>query len=373
MLEVRFRQMPGHNKVRRKEYALEANRWNQDINDALTFRRWFRPGQEVDMSMVFERSAGRTISCPGCGVVATGSLDSKIRWSVMVLNPNMVFMLIATSQGCDMSYQRIEIEQELPKEPQTPDLTEAKIDVRKRKRQEDLHDDDDDSNDDSPSQFCRVRLNCWKFQNLSFSAYKDQVSGELGYPPYGPKTLLEMLSTTRSFVTEEPQGRMIDPPISTTITEMGSHTRPSIAPEAGSGFLSEEENMIDNEQDTLFVRQAGVKQQSQDSDSDSDQTQSTDSEPVRSDYAERVLPPPRRRGEQAAVFNRSWTAGFDHNTPEHGSSVAVANHSWTAGFNRDPPDHRGPVTTNLDSPGWRSPSFYFANFPDDALEIVQLE
>ena len=82
MLEVRFRQLPGHGKVRRNEYALEANRSNQDIDSALAFRRWFRPGQDVDMSMVFDNSAGRTTSCPGCGIVATGPIDSKMKWSV---------------------------------------------------------------------------------------------------------------------------------------------------------------------------------------------------------------------------------------------------------------------------------------------------
>lgn len=82
MLEVRFRQMPGHGKVQRKEYALESDRTNQDIDNALAFRRWFLPGQEVDMSMVFDDFVRRTTSCPGCGMIATEPTDSKLKWSV---------------------------------------------------------------------------------------------------------------------------------------------------------------------------------------------------------------------------------------------------------------------------------------------------
>ena len=84
MLEVRFRQLPGHGKVQRNEYALEASRSNQDIDCALAFRRWFRPGQEVDMSMVFNNSAGQATSCPGCGIFASGPGDSRMKWLVVL-------------------------------------------------------------------------------------------------------------------------------------------------------------------------------------------------------------------------------------------------------------------------------------------------
>ena len=86
MLEVRFRELPGYGKVQRKEYALEAPRLGQDIDSALAFRRWFRPGQEVDMSMVFNHFQGSTTSCPGCGTVAPGSTESKMIWSVQPQN-----------------------------------------------------------------------------------------------------------------------------------------------------------------------------------------------------------------------------------------------------------------------------------------------
>ncbi|KAI4282036.1 MAG: hypothetical protein L6R38_003256 [Xanthoria sp. 2 TBL-2021] len=50
VLEMRFDQLPGHRKVQRKEYALSTEQSEQEIDSALAFRRWFRPGQEVDMN-----------------------------------------------------------------------------------------------------------------------------------------------------------------------------------------------------------------------------------------------------------------------------------------------------------------------------------
>ena len=62
-----------------------------------------------------------------------------------------------------MWYQRIEIEHEVNGQPQTPGTTGSKIPPGKRKQQEDLDGDDD------PSQFCRVRLKCWKMRKPSLS------------------------------------------------------------------------------------------------------------------------------------------------------------------------------------------------------------
>ena len=80
VLEVRFRHLPGHAKVQRKEYALQAERSNREIDSDLAFRRWFQPGQAVDMSMVFDRFLARNTSCPGCKLDSTESSDSKIKW-----------------------------------------------------------------------------------------------------------------------------------------------------------------------------------------------------------------------------------------------------------------------------------------------------
>lgn len=80
VLEMRFDQLPGHRKVQRKEYALHANQSEQEIDSALAFRRWFRPGREIDMSMTFDSVATDTASCPGCMLRCTESCGSKAKW-----------------------------------------------------------------------------------------------------------------------------------------------------------------------------------------------------------------------------------------------------------------------------------------------------
>lgn len=80
VLEMRFVQLPGHRKVQRKEYALQANQSKQEIDTALAFRRWFRPGQDIDMSMVFNSFATQNTSCPGCKLRRSGTCDSKVKW-----------------------------------------------------------------------------------------------------------------------------------------------------------------------------------------------------------------------------------------------------------------------------------------------------
>ncbi|KAL8917160.1 MAG: hypothetical protein Q9208_008129 [Pyrenodesmia sp. 3 TL-2023] len=80
VLEMRFDQLPGHRKVQRKEYALHANQSKQEIDTAVAFRRWFRPGQDIDMSMVFNSVATQNTSCPGCKLRRTETSDSNVKW-----------------------------------------------------------------------------------------------------------------------------------------------------------------------------------------------------------------------------------------------------------------------------------------------------
>ncbi|KAL8902722.1 MAG: hypothetical protein Q9207_004434 [Kuettlingeria erythrocarpa] len=73
VLEMRFDQLPGNRKVQRKEYALHADQSKQEIDTALAFRRWFRPGQHIHMIMVV-----------GCGTNAS-KLKQKNRHQIYPL------------------------------------------------------------------------------------------------------------------------------------------------------------------------------------------------------------------------------------------------------------------------------------------------
>ena len=44
ILQVRFRQLPGHRKIKQKEYALQANVSSKDVDSSIAFNRSFLPG-----------------------------------------------------------------------------------------------------------------------------------------------------------------------------------------------------------------------------------------------------------------------------------------------------------------------------------------
>lgn len=79
ILEVRFRQLPGHRKVKRKEYTLQSNIINKDVDDSVPFNRCFLPGQHYDMSMVFNAARAQN-SCPACLLGTGATSDSRVKW-----------------------------------------------------------------------------------------------------------------------------------------------------------------------------------------------------------------------------------------------------------------------------------------------------
>ena len=83
VLEVRFRQCPGHRKIARKEYALRSRTQKKNIERIVDFRRCLFPGQRVEMSMIFERDFFDMSVCPGCKIPAPESEDyqePEIEW-----------------------------------------------------------------------------------------------------------------------------------------------------------------------------------------------------------------------------------------------------------------------------------------------------
>jgi len=65
VLEVRFRNMPGHRKLKQRRYALQAGGTGRDVELSRPWQNAFLPSQRIEMSFIFEdRSGGNT--CPGC-------------------------------------------------------------------------------------------------------------------------------------------------------------------------------------------------------------------------------------------------------------------------------------------------------------------
>lgn len=81
VLEVKFRQVPGHQKIKRREYALRALHMSADIERSGSFTSHFLPGRHVEMTMVFE--GGPRNSCPGCKLEAAraeADAEYQIQW-----------------------------------------------------------------------------------------------------------------------------------------------------------------------------------------------------------------------------------------------------------------------------------------------------
>ena len=85
VLELRFRKIQGHSKVKRRAYILQEHSTKREISRT---RRWegaFLPGQRIDMSLIFDSEEQSAIgtSCPSCKEVSENSQDSEIHWQVI--------------------------------------------------------------------------------------------------------------------------------------------------------------------------------------------------------------------------------------------------------------------------------------------------
>lgn len=82
VLEVKFRQVPGHQKIKRREYALRALHMSADIERSVSFTSHCLPARPVDMTMVFE--GGPKYSYPGCKLETSRADDNQIQWYCMI-------------------------------------------------------------------------------------------------------------------------------------------------------------------------------------------------------------------------------------------------------------------------------------------------
>ena len=81
VLELRFQNMPGHIKIGRRQYALQANGTGREIELSRPWHAAFIPGQRIDMSFVFNQydaSESSSTTCPGCFISSTYSSDAEI-------------------------------------------------------------------------------------------------------------------------------------------------------------------------------------------------------------------------------------------------------------------------------------------------------
>lgn len=81
VLDVRFRNIPGHTKILSKEYILQEHVTRRDISRDQPWEGAFLPGQRVDMSMLFDDTweDGR-MSCPRCQRVYDSPSRADVQW-----------------------------------------------------------------------------------------------------------------------------------------------------------------------------------------------------------------------------------------------------------------------------------------------------
>lgn len=81
VLEARFRDLQGYNKVKRKEFVLQERATRRDISRAGSWEGSFLPGQRVDMSITFtETRQNVELSCPRCQTANRNSSGQSTQW-----------------------------------------------------------------------------------------------------------------------------------------------------------------------------------------------------------------------------------------------------------------------------------------------------
>ena len=83
MLEVNFEKLgSAADKIRNNEFVIEDLTTKQDVDLQGDWEMCFRPGQKVDMSMLFDRNIGLPTSCPRCRHSCNGGADDDIEWYI---------------------------------------------------------------------------------------------------------------------------------------------------------------------------------------------------------------------------------------------------------------------------------------------------
>jgi hypothetical protein len=80
ILSKRFEKRPGHQKILQGEFAIEEGTTGRDISREYEFSMSFRPGQKVDMTMVFSDLDGSSNRCPRCRAKSEVSAKIRTQW-----------------------------------------------------------------------------------------------------------------------------------------------------------------------------------------------------------------------------------------------------------------------------------------------------
>jgi hypothetical protein len=186
ILIKRFEKLRGRTKVLRKEYAIEDSRSGQELNRRREWSMLFRPGQKVDMSIIFKQSNTST-SCPGCQTESRAACDSVTEW-YFTFPLNEYLRLPYHSKKCGIFFRQIEdindpIQHPAQIVPSRPDLS-SQFQLRSAVLQTTMP----EAIEDSISDFKRVRLHFQRCRSngavkkLEPIKFKDAIGRKFSFP-----------------------------------------------------------------------------------------------------------------------------------------------------------------------------------------------
>ncbi len=82
ILIKRFEKRSGHQKVLKGEYVIEEGITGKDVSRENELSMCLRPGQKIDMSMIFSDLDGNSNHCPRCFTKSKASSETRTQWLV---------------------------------------------------------------------------------------------------------------------------------------------------------------------------------------------------------------------------------------------------------------------------------------------------
>ncbi|KAI4630176.1 hypothetical protein J4E80_001109 [Alternaria sp. BMP 0032] len=155
-LDLRFQDMPGQRKMRRRQYALQASGTGREIVLSRPWHAAFRPGQRIEMSFIFNQDAAgesNITTCPGCHTQSNYSSDAEIE----CMKCQIRFRRITAIQHDELPLQATASSNNLPKKgPMVP--LKAVITAEQEKGQEQGSYADSEHEEEDITSFKRVRI-----------------------------------------------------------------------------------------------------------------------------------------------------------------------------------------------------------------------
>ena len=116
ILSKRFENHPGYQKVAKGEFAIEESLSGMEVHREWNWSQCFRPGQKVDMTMVFSASPYLDMAadcCPRCKTKISATVGSRAQWYVIGYLLRIFFdsadaiSVNSTNSLCGMWIQRV--------------------------------------------------------------------------------------------------------------------------------------------------------------------------------------------------------------------------------------------------------------------------